>query len=149
MPKYNVDRIRQIIGEINSSIHKLNRYSRLSEEEFLSNTERIDSAKYNLIIAIEGAIDICNSIVAHAGGRAPQDHADCFTILGELNMLSPEFIERLKKMAKFRNLLVHLYWKVDDKKVLQILKEDIQDIKDYIEEIKKIIRGKENKKVNS
>jgi len=54
-------------------------------------------------------------------------------------MFSPEFIEKLKSMAKFRNLLVHLYWKVDSKKVFQILKENIQGIKNYIKEIGKII----------
>lgn len=131
MSEFNVDRIRQIIGEINSSLHKLARYSGLDEEEFLANEEKVDSAKYNLIIAIEGAIDICNHIVARAGGRAPHDHADCFGILGELNMISHEFADRLKRRAKFRNLLVHLYWKVDNKKVFQILKEDIQDKKIY------------------
>ena len=90
-------------------------------------------------MAIEGAIDICNHIVARAGGRAPHDHADCFAILGELNMLSDELVERLKRMAKFRNPLVHLYWKVDNKKVHQILREDIEDIKEYLKNTEKII----------
>jgi len=72
-------------------------------------------------------------------GRAPHDHADCFEVLRELEMLSEGFVERLKKMAKFRNLLVHLYWKVDDRKVFQILKGDIQGIKEYIKEIKRLI----------
>ena len=40
-------------------------------------------------------------------------------------MLPSQFVERLKSMAKFRNLLVHLYWKVDDNKVFQILNEDM------------------------
>lgn len=139
MPEYNIDRIRQIMGEINAALHKLARYSGISVEEFLSSSEKVDSAKYNLIIAIEGAIDICNSIVARAGGRAPQDHADCFAILGELKLINGEYVDRLKRMAKFRNLLVHLYWKVDDRKVYQILKEDIQDIKDYLKVIDKVI----------
>lgn len=139
MPEYNVDRIRQIMGEINEALFKLGRYSEISEQEFLSSSEKIDSAKYNLIIAIEGAIDICNSIVARAGGRAPQDHADCFAILGELQLLTGEYVNRLKRMAKFRNLLVHLYWKVDNKKVYRILKEDVEDIKDYLSIINRII----------
>jgi uncharacterized protein YutE (UPF0331/DUF86 family) len=42
-------------------------------------------------------------------------------------------------MAKFRNLLVHLYWKVDDQKVYQILKSDIRDIKKYLKKINTII----------
>lgn len=139
MPEFNIDRIRQLIGEINSALRKLTEHSKLNEAEFLSDTDKVDSAKYNLIVAIEGAIDICNHIVARAGGRAPQDHADCFEILRELDMLPPKFADKLKSMAKFRNLLVHLYWKVDDKKVFQILNEDIQDIREYIKKIESIL----------
>ncbi len=139
MPKFNIDRIRQLFGEINSSLHKLDGYAELSEEEFLSSVDKVDSAKYNLIVAIEGAIDICNHIVVRAGGRAPNDHADCFEVLGELKMLPTVFVERLKSMAKFRNLLVHLYWKVDDRKVYQILKKDIRDIKEFTERITALI----------
>jgi uncharacterized protein YutE (UPF0331/DUF86 family) len=139
VPEYNVDRIRQIMGEINAALHKLDSYSEISEKEFLSSPEKIDSAKYNLIVAIEGAIDICNSVVARAGGRAPRDHADCFAILGELELLPGEYVDRLKRMAKFRNLLVHLYWKVDDKKVYDILREDVPDIKEYLSIISRII----------
>ena len=54
-------------------------------------------------------------------------------------MLPTEFVERLKSMAKFRNLLVHLYWKVDDRKVYQILKKDIPDIREYIKKIDVLI----------
>jgi uncharacterized protein YutE (UPF0331/DUF86 family) len=139
VPEYNVDRIRQIMGEINAALHKLAGYGEISEREFLTNPEKVDSAKYNLIVAIEGAMDICNSIVARAGGRAPKDHADCFEVLGELDFLEDELVERLKRMARFRNLLVHLYWKVDDKKIHQILKEDIRDIRDYLKIINKAV----------
>ena len=139
MPKFNIDRIRQIVGEINVSLSKLKINAALQENEFLSSPEKIDSSKYNLIIAIEGAIDICNHIVAKIGGRSPCDYADCFGVLSELNILPDEFTERLKKMAKFRNLLVHLYWKVDDHKVYQIIKDNIQDIEIYLEKISNFI----------
>jgi uncharacterized protein YutE (UPF0331/DUF86 family) len=139
LPKFNIDRIRQLFGEINSSLHKLAGYAELSEDEFLSNVDKVDSAKYNLIVAIEGAIDICNHIVVRAGGRAPNDHADCFEVLKELKMLPTEFVERLKSRAKFRNLLVHLYTKVDDREVYQILKKDIPDIREFIKKIDVLI----------
>lgn len=139
MAEFNVDRIRQIAGEVNSSLTKLERYAGLSEKDFLSNEEGIDSAKYNLIIAIEGAIDICNHIVAKSGGRTPNDHSDCFAVLGELKLIEDEFVERLKRMAKFRNLLVHLYWRVDDSKVFRIINKDIADIKDFLKAVDKIL----------
>ena len=139
MLEYNIDRIRQIMGEINAALRKLDGYAGIAEEEFLANPEKVDGAKYNLIVAIEGAMDICSSIVARAGGRAPQDNADCFQVLGELGFLEEGFVARLKRMARFRNLLVHLYWKVDDRKVLSILKEDIRDIREYLEVINKAV----------
>ncbi|MBS1257208.1 MAG: hypothetical protein MAG551_00244 [Candidatus Scalindua arabica] len=135
MPKFNIDRIRQISGEINVALSKLRKISELKEDEFIKAQEKIDSAKYNLIVVIEGAIDICNHIVAKAGGRSPCDYADCFSILGELEIFSEEFVERFRKMAKFRNLLVHLYWKVDNRKVYKVIKEDIGDIEEYLEGI--------------
>ena len=139
MPKFNIDRIRQIIGEINFALSKLETIRKINEETFLKDNEKIDSAKYNLIVIIEGAIDICNHIVARAGGRAPHDYADCFAILEEIEIFSTAFAEKLKRMAKFRNLLVHLYGQVDNHKVFAILREDISDIKKYLRGIENFI----------
>ncbi len=139
MAEFNVDRVRQIIGEINFALGKLGKYAALTEDEFTSSYDKLDSGKYNLIVAIEGAIDICNHIVARRGGRAPCDYADCFTILAELGLFPLEFVERLKKMARFRNLLVHLYWQVDNRKVYQFLKRDLKDLEDYLKGIEKLI----------
>lgn len=139
MSQFNLDRIRQIAGEINLAVSKLTKIATLKEDEFLSSFEKIDSAKYNLIVAIEGAVDICNHVVARAGGRSPCDYADCFSILGELRIFPNEFVERLRKMAKFRNLLVHLYWEVDNRKVYAIVKENISDIASYLKGIGKFI----------
>ena len=143
MTRFNIDRIRYLIGEINSAFYKLEKIRKISQEEFLKSQEKIDSSKYNLIIIIEGAIDICNHIVARAGGRAPTDYGDCFAILGELEILSPELVEKLKKMAKFRNLLVHLYWKVDNQRVFNIIQKDINDIKLFLLAIKRFINQSE------
>ncbi len=35
-------------------------------------------------------------------------------------------------MAKFRNLLIHLYTKIDDIEVYRILKENLGDVKIFI-----------------
>jgi len=39
----------------------------------------------------------------------------------------------LIEMAKFRNRLVHIYWEVDDELVYDIIKEDITDIDDFLQ----------------
>jgi uncharacterized protein YutE (UPF0331/DUF86 family) len=132
MPDFNLDRIRNIVGEINAAFAKLEKIKKLSKEEFLVSPEKIDSAKYNLIVVMEGALDICNHIAVKAGGHAPKSYADCFAILEELKVLSPGLSTKLKLMAKFRNLLVHLYWKVDNDRVYDIIKQDISSISEYL-----------------
>ncbi len=40
--------------------------------------------------------------------------------------------ERLGQMARFRNLLVPLYWQVDDAKVWEVLRHDLGDLETYL-----------------
>lgn len=35
-------------------------------------------------------------------------------------------------MARFRNLLVHLYWRVDNSRVYEAIHTSLSDIEDYI-----------------
>jgi uncharacterized protein YutE (UPF0331/DUF86 family) len=44
--------------------------------------------------------------------RVPEDYADTFSIIGEAGRFSKEFVEKLTRMARFRNRLVHIYWEV-------------------------------------
>ncbi len=85
--------------------------------------------------ATEAAIDICNHIASTQGGRAPKDYADCFAVLEELRVISSDLAGRLKRMARFRNLIVHLYWQVDDAKVYKVIKEDLGDLEEYLKQI--------------
>jgi uncharacterized protein YutE (UPF0331/DUF86 family) len=39
------------------------------------------------------------------------------------------------KMARFRNLIVHLYWKVDDREVHRVIREDLADLDQYLRAI--------------
>lgn len=123
-------RIRELLGNMAEAQRRLRELGQLSETDFLDDFRNTESAKYLLIVATEAAIDLCNHIVARQSGRAPQDYADCFAILGELKVITPELADRLKRMARFRNLIVHLYWQVDDRRVYQIIQNDLVDLDD-------------------
>jgi uncharacterized protein YutE (UPF0331/DUF86 family) len=38
-------------------------------------------------------------------------------------------------MIRFRNILVHRYWEVDDKKVVQYARQDIEDFTEILKAI--------------
>ena len=54
-------------------------------------------------------------------------------------ILSKEMVKKLRLMKGFRNILVHRYGKIDDKLAFKILKENIKDFYEFIEEIEKIL----------
>ncbi|MEM5813437.1 MAG: DUF86 domain-containing protein, partial [Candidatus Aenigmatarchaeota archaeon] len=96
-----------------------------------------DSAKYNLIQCIEAIIDISNHIIARKKLGNPKTYSETFEILGKNNIIPENYVKNYKKMAKFRNLLVHFYAEVKDTEVYKILKENLEDI----EQFTKIIEG--------
>lgn len=133
--KINTERIKQFAGEVKESLNALRAYIPRGREQILKDPTTLGSIKYNLIVAIQGCIDICNHIVAKKGGRAPQDYGDCFRLMAELGILEKDISDRLVQMTKFRNLLIHLYWEVDDERVYQILNKNLGDIDQFLDAI--------------
>jgi uncharacterized protein YutE (UPF0331/DUF86 family) len=53
-------------------------------------------------------------------------------VLAELGALPSDLAQRLARMARFRNLLVHLYVRMDDTGVHRIIREDLADLDEYL-----------------
>ena len=121
--EFNQDKVRKITSEIFISLERLEELKNLSEADFLSDQHKIGSAKYNLIIAIEGMIDLCNHIIAKNAFRTPEDYADTFRVMAEKGAFDEEFITRLIQMARFRNRLVHIYWDINNNELHRIIQE--------------------------
>lgn len=128
-----VDKVK--IGELFVEFRKareiLEKLKETTVEEFVSRFEKHGAAKYFLIVAVEAAIDICNHIIAQERLGQPKDYADVFRIMGDAGIFPEELVRELEKMAKFRNLLVHLYGRVEDRKVYDILKTRLGDLDQF------------------
>ena len=107
--KFDKDKITKLSSEIFTALIRLHELSELEKKVFLSDPHKVGSAKYFLIVAIEGSIDMCNHLISMNKFRDPDDYADAFRILGEIGMLSEDFVKKLIEMARFRNRLVHIY----------------------------------------
>ena len=132
MPLFNPDKIASLVSEMRKAINRLKSLATLDKESFLNDPDKIGSAKYNFVMAIESAIDICNHIISQNGYRAPEDYADTFQVLGEQVIFDKDFLRTLKDMARFRNRLVHLYREVDDEQVFEILQSRLDDFKTFL-----------------
>ncbi len=135
MPLFDQEKIVKLVSELRKSVARLRELASLSQDEFLSDPDKIGSSKYHFIVAIESSIDMCNHIIARNGYRVPEDYGDTFRVMAEAKALDQDFSNELISMAKFRNRLVHLYWEVDDKTLYEILQNRLDDFKKFLDSL--------------
>lgn len=127
--------IDRMMENLKIYVSQLERLSSLEQESFLADPDKLGSAKYYFIVAIESCIDIADHIISSERYRRPTDFADSFAVLYENGLIDEELRDRLQNMARFRNLLVHVYGKVDDKKVYEFLKTNLGDFDAFARQI--------------
>lgn len=132
MPRFDHEKFVKLVSQLRMSAGRLKVLSKLSESEFLADADKIGSAKYHFIVAIESCIDLSNHIISQNGYRVPEDYGDTFVVLKEAGVWNETFSDELKTMAKFRNRLVHIYWEVDDRQVFDILKTRLVDFERFL-----------------
>ena len=132
--------LNRLFTEMDESLRKLRSLSQLSEDEFLSHYEKIDTSKYNFIVAIEAIIDICNRIISKRKLGFPQDYSDIIKLMSQEGVLEGDLVGRLVEMVKFRNMLVHLYWKIENDRLYKYLKENLGDFEAFKEAIRKYLK---------
>ncbi len=137
MPLYDQEKMAKLVSEFRKSVSRLQKLKELGQKKFLSDPDKIASAKYHFIVVIESSIDMCNHIISRNGYRVPEDYGDTFKVMSEEGAFDSEFSEELVKMAKIRNRLVHLYWEIDDTMIYKILEGNLVDLNKLI----KLIAG--------
>ena len=120
-------RVASMLAHLEGYVAALRELGAIPRRAFLADVHLAASAKYHLTISIQCCLDIANHVIASEGFRPPNDYADAFAILVKEGILPPEMRQPLKKIARFRNLLVHVYADIDDARVYQCLQEDLGD----------------------
>lgn len=128
-------RVRALLGRLAERLTRLQAYGDLSTERYLENSEGVAASKYLLLTAIEDALSVANHVIASEGLRSPADHADAFAVLRDAEILGASLAERLQAMARFRNLLIHEYARIDDARVHGFIGGDLEDLKRFADSI--------------
>jgi len=125
---------------IDRNIRFLEEIKTLSPEQFLESYKDIQATKYSLLEIMEACIDIANYIISVKGFRRAEEYSEMFKVLKEEGVIQKKLATKLEDMARFRNLLVHRYGEVDNKRVLEIIKHNLKDIEEFEKEIQKFIK---------
>ena len=128
------------LAEFEEYLKQVNEYAQVTADQYSKDwrTQRIIERTLQMMIEI-GA-DIAGHIISDKGYRVPTTYADTFRVLYENDMLNKELFEAMEKMAKFRNIIVHHYDKVDTEIVIGILRNDLGDFVSFKDAILKAIK---------
>jgi uncharacterized protein YutE (UPF0331/DUF86 family) len=117
----NKDKVEMLVGQIGEAVALLEQYRNADSDKLVSEKEKLGNIKYQFVVAAEACIDLCNHIAAKGLFEAPESYSKCFDALAKHGVIGAELAAKMADLARFRNLLVHLYWKVDDREVVQNL----------------------------
>lgn len=122
----------QIVDE---NIQILKKISSTSAKEAVLDPIKRAAAERLLQVAIEAVIDIGCHIISALKLKTPGTYAEIAEILGSKQIISTETQEKISKMIRFRNLLVHGYAKVDPERLADLLERRLDDFDLFKQEI--------------
>ena len=129
------DKVEGILVNLKGYVQKLRRLAALTQEEFLSDFMKVESAKHLFQVSVECCLDVSNHIIASERFRPPKSYAESFEILAEQGIIPKSFVAILRQMVQFRNRLVHLYWEVDSEIIYEILQKNLGDFDTFAKNV--------------
>jgi uncharacterized protein YutE (UPF0331/DUF86 family) len=120
--------LREYLGD-------LKEYETISLSNYRRSKKDQRFVERTLHLAYECCIDIAAHIISRIGMREPRDNKDLFLVLFENGIISEPVSHAMIKMAKFRNIIVHDYARIDPEIVVVILQKNLEDLKSFSREI--------------
>ena len=126
------------IDGIGKNVKKLQELAKLPLEKFTGDS--FDLAQHHLRLALEGGFHIASHVLSRLPGGRAVEYKEIARKMGELQILSPEFVQRaLVPMAGMRNILVHFYADIDTRKLYDLLQNHLVDIDEFLHQIKSVL----------
>ncbi len=129
------------LAELDQYYRQLKEYENTTVNQYSNDWKIQRIIERTLQMMIESCVDIAGHIIADKGFRIPKSYADTFKVLLEEKILGSKLSATMGKIAKFRNIVVHHYGKVDAEIVTAILKNDLADFVSYKEAIIQLIKA--------
>jgi uncharacterized protein YutE (UPF0331/DUF86 family) len=122
-------------SDLEQYLGQLAEYRGVTVEQYRGDwrTQRI--VERTLQLAIEACSDIAGHVIADRRLRVPTTYAEAFEILGEVGILGAPTRDAMIRVARFRNILVHEYTRIDPALVTNVLQHHLQDLTAFLHAI--------------
>jgi uncharacterized protein YutE (UPF0331/DUF86 family) len=129
----------ELLEEYIAVLKDLQQYS---FEEIEKNYVLRGAVERYLQISLECMLDIGEIIISMEKIKRPQSYKEIFRTLGENGILPEAFARKIEPAAGFRNILVHMYAKVEMGRLYENLQNGVEDMEIFMEHIACFLAGK-------
>lgn len=131
----------ELLEEYITILKDLQQYSL---EEIEKNYVLRGAVERYLQVSLESMLDIGEIIISEEKIKRPESYKEIFHTLGEIGVLPDTFARKIEPAAGFRNVLVHMYAKVELDRLYENLQNGVEDMELFVEYISQFLAKEKN-----
>ena len=132
--------VQRHLAALREALANLRRHAGSTPEMLRADMDLCWTVERGLQLCAQNSIDVATHLVAAAGFDAP-DYASAIDRLTRMDVLPGPFGARFRRIAGFRNVLVHDYIKVDLEVVSRVLGENLDDFEEFARLVERHLDG--------
>lgn len=133
--------IEHRISEVQRLLHELRAFGPITTTELLNDSKLRGAVQWHLFSITQLTIEIGDTIIAWKRFRKPGSYRETFDILAEQAVVDRELAMNLVKMTGLRNVLAHMYRRIDLGIVANAVMHRLGDIDEFLAVIQQKLTG--------
>ena len=129
---------------VEENLGNLERLSRFSYDEFTAEFWYLGSAIHLLQTSIEALVDISRYVIRSLGLLSADSYRQVPVVLADAGYIDQTSTAIYDEMVRFRNLIVHHYYRVNPEDIYNILTENLSDLQNWRTTLLEIIETEAN-----
>lgn len=127
------------LRRLETDLHRLKEKAEMAPAAFLEDPDSIDTVERRLQTGVECCVNVGNHLISRLGLPLAEDYASVFGRLGDAGLIPADLALSMAELARLRNLLVHLYWRVDHERIHRTLPERIAALEAFSQAIRRTL----------
>ena len=108
--------------------------------DFYENIDVQNMVLHCMFVAIQSAIDVANDIIVMKNLEEPSTYKESFEILRKNKIIPERLAKNLMALAGFRNIIAHLYFRIDAEKAYRVLKAGDRHLEEFFKVARKFAK---------
>lgn len=130
------------MADIQKYLEEMSPILKYEAREIIDDNLKLHTVERLFQLIVDASIDINTHVIIETELNVPDDYQSTFMTLGEHKILPMDFAVAIAPSVGLRNLIIHKYGKVDIKKMVDDIKNNIGQYKDYLKNIDEFLKIK-------